>query len=469
MRRVALPSPVNVPASALLGVRWPAVPAAAGATALAIQFQLQQYQWWSADALRAHQLTQLAELLRHARATAPFWAKRLEDRDFDLRAPLTWDRFERLPLLTRRDLQDHEGDLRCRRVPDGHGPVFSTSTSGSTGQPVTVHKTEVANVFWRAITLREHLWHQRDLGAKLAMIRYVRDANAARPPRGARQDGWGPSTDWAYRTGPASLLAIRSDVKAQAKWLQRENPTYLLSYPSNLLLLARHFQRGDKPVPPSLRQIRTMSETLTPDTRRFCEEVFGVPIVDIYSTQEVGYVALQCPDHLGYHVQSETVIVEVLDDDGRPCRPGTVGRVVVTPLHNYAMPLIRYQVGDFAEVGEPCPCGRGLPVLKRILGRVRNMLTFPDGRRNWPVFADDQFVTIAPIRQYQFVQKTRERIEVRFVADRVVTPEEEDRFRALINGRLGYDFDLVFTYHPSIPRDVSGKFEDFKSEVEPLS
>jgi len=458
---------VNVPTSALPGVKWPAVPGGPGATALAVQFQLEQCQWWSSEALRAHQLGQVTELIRHAWSTAPFWRRRLGDAGLDPRAPLTWELFARLPLLTRRDVQDHAADLRCRRLPEGHGPVYSSSTSGSTGQPVTVDKSEVANLFWRAVTVREHLWHRRDLSAKLAMIRHVRDAEGARPPRGARQDGWGPSTDAIYRTGPASVLAIRSDVKAQAKWLRRENPTYLLTYPSNLLLLARHFQSGGKPVPPNLRQIRTMSETLTPGTRRICEEVFGVPIVDMYSTQEVGYLALQCPDHPHYHVQSETVVVEVLDDDGIPCAPGEVGRVVVTALHNHAMPLIRYEVGDYAQVGEPCPCGRGLPVLTRILGRVRNMLTFPDGRRNWPVFADDRFVTIAPIRQYQFVQKTPERIEVRFVADRVVTSEEEQRLRALINGRLGYDFDLVFTYPSHIPRDASGKFEDFRSEVVP--
>jgi phenylacetate-CoA ligase len=446
-------------------VTWPAVPAAAGATALAVQFQLEQYQWWSPDTLRAQQLAQATKLVRHAWSTAPYWTRRLGDLKFDPRAPLTWDTFARLPLLTRRDLQDHEGDLLSRQVPDGHGPVFTSSTSGSTGQPVTVVKTELANMFWRALTLREHLWHRRDLGAKLAMIRHVPDANAAKPPRGKHQVGWGPSTDVVYRTGPSVVLAIRSDVKAQAKWLRRENPTYLLTYPSNLLLLARHFQQRRKPVPKGLQEIRTMSEMLAPATRRVCEEVFGVPIVDMYSTQEVGYLALQCPDHPNYHVQSETVIVEVLDDGGHPCRPGDVGRVVVTPLHNYAMPLLRYEVGDYAEVGEPCPCGRGLPVLTRVMGRVRNMLTFPDGRRNWPVFADNQFVTIAPIRQYQFVQKTPARIEVRLVADRAVTSEEEERLRVLINGRLGYDFELVFRYPADIPRDASGKFEDFRSEV----
>src|SRR3546814_13116510 len=86
------------------------------------------------------------------------------------------------------------------------------------------------------------------------------------------------------------------------------------------------------------------------------------------------YLALQCPEHEHYHVQSEAVLLEVLDEEDRPCRPGEVGRVVVTPLTNFAMPMIRYAVGGLAAVGAPCPCGRGLPVLTRILGRARDKI-----------------------------------------------------------------------------------------------
>jgi phenylacetate-CoA ligase len=88
----------------------------------------------------------------------------------------------------------------------------------------------------------------------------------------------------------------------------------------------------------------------------------------MYSANETGYLALQCPLSGHYHVQSETVLVEVLDEVGRACRPGETGAVVVTPLQNFAMPLLRYSLGDFAEVGSPCACGRHLPVLKEILG-----------------------------------------------------------------------------------------------------
>ena len=139
---------------------------------------------------------------------------------------------------------------------------------------------------------------------------------------------------------------------------------------------------------------------------------------------------------------------------------------MVTPLHNFATPLIRYANGDYAEVGEPCDCGRGLPVLKRILGRVRNMLTLPDGRRIWPRLSETRYEEVAPIRQFQFVQKSRSRLEARLVADRPLTAaEEEQTRRPRPRPYRPPGFELAFCYHDRIARSAGGKFEDFRSEI----
>src|SRR5690606_38699430 len=112
----------------------------------------------------------------------------------------------------------------------------------------------------------------------------------------------------------------------QLAWLVQEAPAYLLTHPENLHALLRAAQSTRITVP-SLCHVRTVSETLRDETRALCDEVFGVPIVDLYSTQEVGYIALQCPQQCVYHVQSESVLVEVLDENDAPCAPGEVGRV----------------------------------------------------------------------------------------------------------------------------------------------
>jgi phenylacetate-CoA ligase len=194
-------------------------------------------------------------------------------------------------------------------------------------------------------------------------------------------------------------------------------------------------------------------------------EAWDVPLTDLYSASETGYLALQCPRHEHYHVQSESVLLEVLDDAGRPCAPGQVGRVVATPLHNFAMPLVRYDIGDFAEVGEPCDCGRGLPVLKRILGRVRNMLTTADGKRYWPVFGTRALMDAAPVLQHQFVQKAYDLVEARLVVGAPLTPAQEARFRERVQSQLPPGVQLRIAYRERLERSASGKFEDFVSEL----
>jgi len=199
----------------------------------------------------------------------------------------------------------------------------------------------------------------------------------------------------------------------------------------------------------------------------------GVPLVDIYSTREVGYIALQCPNHEHYHIQSEHVFVEVLNDEGEPCGPGEVGKVLVSSLHNLAMPLIRYDIGDYVEVGPLCPCGRGLPVIKRILGRTQNMLVMPSGKRRWPLLSSTTIagmLEVAPaIRQYQFVQKAPDLIELRLAVSQDLTSQQEASLVEWVHATFGAVFRVAFSYFDEVPRTAAGKFEEFICEVRPLS
>lgn len=187
--------------------------------------------------------------------------------------------------------------------------------------------------------------------------------------------------------------------------------------------------------------------------------------MDMYSAVEAGYLALQCPQHEHHHVQAESVFVEAIAEDGRACGPGETGRAVVTPMFNFAKPLIRYELGDFIEPGGRCPCGRGLPVLARILGRVRNMVTLPSGERFWPQLSALRYADVLPVRQHQIAQVAPDRLEVRLVADRRGTPAEEAQLREIIVKKIGYPFAIGFAYPEAIPRGRGGKFEQFKSEI----
>jgi phenylacetate-CoA ligase len=185
----------------------------------------------------------------------------------------------------------------------------------------------------------------------------------------------------------------------------------------------------------------------------------------MYSTNEVGYVALQCPVSGLYHVQSEDVMVEIVDDSGRPCSVGETGRVVVTSLHNFKMPLIRYDLGDYATVGENCHCGRTLPALERIVGRTRNMLKLPSGRTAWPGFPMDTLVRLDAIRELRMIQHSLEEIEVELVLARPLTATEETSLADAVRTRLRHPFRVRLTPVGRIERGPGHKREDFECRV----
>jgi phenylacetate-CoA ligase len=424
--------------------------------------QLEASQWWPPDRLADEQRAQIDLLVDHARRTIPWYR--------DLLPLVDREGFEaswrRVPILSRVDVQRHHDALRSTEPPPGHQQLRRVSTSGATGTSVSVDTTEVARLMWMAILLREHAWHRRDLSMRHVAVRLFGEKVDAAWPHGKRQADWGPPENIVYETGPSAMLDILASVRQQLEWLVSQDPEILLTFPTNALELAARCRSEGRSFP-NLKELRLVSEAIDPDARRFLSETWSVPVTDVYSAQEVGYIALQCPEHPHYHVQSESVYVEVIDDAGLPCRPGETGRVVVTSLHNFAMPLIRYDIGDYAEVGDACPCGRGLPVIKRIFGRVRNMVTLPSGERRWPNLAGPFYREIAPVLQHQIVQHDIDTIEARLVVERALSAHEEEALRALILRRLGHAFSLSLTYHPRIERGRSGKFEEFLSKVEP--
>jgi len=426
----------------------------------ALMQQLEHTQWLPAAAIALRQQQQLLEIAVHAEIHSVQFRSRMQAAGLRPQQLSTREGLRRLPVLRRRDVQAAGETLFCTQIPHAHAPVAESRTSGSSGEQVRVKRTAVSRLMWLAMTLREHLWQRRDFRGRLAIIRddYLQAEQVDWPT-------WGPPASLLFETGTSHALAVRAGVARQFDWLQSINPDYLLVYPTNLAaLLAQFEQRGLRL--PRLRQIRTINETLTPDVREAARRVLGAGIADTYSSAEAGVIALQCPESGLYHVMAETLVLEVLDEQGEACVPGQVGRVVVTDLHNFATPLIRYDLGDYAEMADACPCGRGLPALKRIAGRRRNMVRLPDGRSLWPAIGGLRYREIAPIRQFQFVQRERDAIEVRLVSDAPLSADQERRIGDLIREALDFAFKLQFTYFAEqIPRGPGGKFEEFICEL----
>lgn len=448
------PRPASLPVSV-----WPAVLPPKVAQKRWLLQRLQRSQWLPPEEVASGQLEQLSRLLRFAYAKVPFYRERLGAAGVDPSQDLTAADLSRIPVLDRADLQAG----RCNATPPKqHGSVTMNRTSGSSGMPVEVHVTDLYHLFYECNAARDNHWAGRDPAWTSAIIRRTGEE----PPAGGREgSGWALGPAWC-RDDPSRTViqSIRLTVGEQLDWLLELRPEVVVSYPSNLVAVAQRLQERGARIA-NQRQVVTIGEMLTPTAREIIGSGFGVPVVDIYSSEELGMIASPCPDGDGYHVHAESVLVEVLDDVGEPCEPGETGRLVISALQNFATPLIRYDIRDWAEQGGPCSCGRGLPVIRRILGRSRNMLVLPDGERRWPLTGYMRFGEVIPVRQFQFAQTSRERVQARLVADRPATPEDEAALARIIQDELGHPFEIEFVWLDELPTSPGGKFEEFVSEL----
>ncbi len=443
--------------SGVAGAIWPPVVTGEAAILAALLAELETSQWLSADEIAARQFEQLEAVVAHHACHSPHFRDRLAAAGMTVEEASSPAGFARLPLLTRRNIQTATGFF-SETLPPLHGPVTPVDTSGSTGEPLHVRRTALGRLDWLAMTMRDHRWHDRDLAGRFCAIRAHIDKTWV-------IDDWGPPASLLHHTGRSMGIPMTVPIAEQVKLIAEFRPTSLLVYPSNLTGILDQIA-GDGTTLDGISDIRTIGEILTDETRDRVRDVLGAGIADNYSSQEVGYVALQCPVSGLYHVMAETMIVEVLDGAGRPCNPGEIGRVVLTDLRNFASPLIRYEIADHAEAAAPCPCGRGLPTIARIRGRSRNLMVKPNGDRSWPQVGRNRFRALAGVIQYQFVQHTPQRIEVKLLLEAPIDAALEDELRRHVQKALGFPFDIDFTYlRERIETGPTGKFEEFVSRV----
>jgi phenylacetate-CoA ligase len=356
-----------------------------------------------------------------------------------------------LPILQRRDLQEAHESMRAR-LPDWKPEmIHTTRTSGSTGRPVSVER--FLPLYWPlhwAMLLTDNRWHGRDVDQPIAVI--VDAPNEQRP-------SWDGITQLLGHEGPAYLRnLVEHDPQTLVPWLEEVKARYLATTPTMATRLAEiALARGANI---SLTEIITFAETVKPELRRSAQEAFGAKVTDRYSCEELGVIALQCPRHDHYHVMSASVVVEIVDDEGRACAPGQPGRVLLTGLQSFAMPLIRYEVGDYAEWGGPCDCGITLPVIGRIWGRERSFIRLPDGSLRLARLTGEYWRAIAPIGEYRVLQYGDGLIEAFVTCERALSEAERGAMKAMLQKVLGYPFEVVVTQCEKIDWGSRWKRED---------
>ena len=187
------------------------------------------------------------------------------------------------------------------------------------------------------------------------------------------------------------------------------------------------------------------------------KESFGADTYCSYSSEETGRIALQCEPRGLYHINTEQVLVEIIDDNNNPCPRGTPGRVVLTALYSTAQPLIRYEIGDLAEFGGPCHCGRTLPTLSRILGRQYPIFIRPDGETFWVQFSHELIARNLQCKSYQIAQTGPLDFELRYVPHNAGSSRNLEFVRGIIQKNLGFEASLRIRSLDKIPVSASGK------------
>jgi phenylacetate-CoA ligase len=431
------------------------------AAQLRYQREFESTQFLPAAELRQLQWRRLRALLSHAHAHCPFYRERFERAGLspaDFRGP---EDLRALPVLEKLDLQQQGERLVARNWP--RADLIRNQTGGSTGTPVTFYLSRDRKCSRAAATLRHNRWAGWEVGDKAAVLWGA--------PRDRPADNWRARLRARLLRDPLWLdtAALSEATLAQfhaALWRQR--PRVIQAYARAAVLFARYLEAaGLRPYRP--HSLVTSAEVLEDDDRALLERVFGCPVFNRYGCREVSVLASECPAHSGMHVMAEGLYLEIETPAG-PAAPGQTGSILVTDLLNGAMPLIRYRIGDLgAWAPGQCPCGRGLPRLERVAGRVTDFLVGSDGRLVSGVFLATYVVAQRPsLGQVQIHQDRPGAVVYRLKPGPTFDPEAdrnylEEATRTYLGPRAGARVEVV----ADLPASPSGKFLFSRSSVTP--
>jgi phenylacetate-CoA ligase len=424
--------------------------------------RFQTSQWLPACIVQEEQRQALAYVLDHFGHQSSWFRDNYLSAEIQSLLDSGGNALQAIPITTRTVLQSRMKFSELYDAPAAHGELSTSWSSGTTGSPVSVRRTEVCLQYWMAYVLRDALNRRLDFGRRTC---FIRGGGTLEP---VFADSWRAPASLLFDTGASMVISAALDLSKLAWEIFRFRPAYLNAPPSIVRALARHGAEGKRALE-KIEKLQLYTEASTREERQELSEEFGIEVTDMYSTQEIGIIAFSCPKSGGYHVNSETLIVEIVKDNGEPCAIGEIGRVLITDLFNYATPLVRYELGDFAAWGEICSCGRTSPVVEKIYGRKRNLVRTPTGERYWP--------RIGPITRHlresynitacQFVQSSLSTITVRLALSRSLDDEAYEDISNVIRKWLRYQFEIEYEVHMEMLPEINGKkWEDYVNLVD---
>jgi phenylacetate-coenzyme A ligase PaaK-like adenylate-forming protein len=339
--------------------------------------ELKRSQWLTSPELRELQERKLRKLVHHAYHHVAYYRDAMDERGLRPEDIATLDDLSKLPLLDKDDVRE---GLYFDLLSDNHDKrrILKVTTSGSTAEPFVCYADQHQLEIRWAATQRSLEWTGYRFGDRQARLWHQTIGMAWHQVLRERIDAW-----LSRRIFIPAFEMSDADAARALKRLERHRPALVDGYAECLNYLADYVRRHQPLLRTSPKGVVSSAQVLPEESRQAIESAFHTHVFDKYGSREFSGIAYECEAHQGHHVVAESYVVEVLKD-GRPVRPGELGEVVVTDLNNFCMPFIRYRIGDLAEAVDPleaCPCGRGLPRLGRIEGRIQSMIVGADGHR----------------------------------------------------------------------------------------
>jgi len=409
------------------------------------------------------QKAQLRNLLTHAIQRSPFWRDRMR-----MRTPES--KLSTLPILTRSDLQrqvTQEGSLL--RASDGYEST-EHATSGSSGMPVRFFVSNMNARYNSARTLMHAFSEGKDLSRNFTTIRTAKEnLKAAMESRFGfvveKKPSWlGGALSTILAAGRHKIIAhLDPDLPALIRELRKDPVGYLVLNPR---MLAMIFSRYDAKV---LREFEVsectlFGESADPAVVQAVRDQ-GIPVRSSYSAEEVGQIGFECAACAGhYHITTSNVIVEVVDVS-HDVEGTKLGRVLVTHLHSYATPFIRYDLGDLGLLKDSCPCGHDGPTLHKLHGRATSALKRPDGTLRLFHIRGPEFLRAVEFSEFRIRQVEIDRITVELGGREQLSPEEVESAVRFLRARAGNEFTIDVIARPAIDWGESAKRQSFRCEV----
>lgn len=414
--------------------------------------RLLRSQWATEKALQQTQVRKLRRVLAHAYEHVDYYRKRFDEAGFHPDDFQSLNDLKRIPITGKSSLLKFSSDQRtAANIPESE--LIPLSTAGSTGHPLNF-KVSRREKFLRVVTeWRAMSAHGVRLTDKLLQFRNTRHVYRDR--------------FWFQQFGimRRKFVHFGEPIERKIRLIEQWKPTLLQGYPSVLLDIVYHMREerlGRLP----LRYLVSCGEVLDSHARQMLESAFQVPLIDHYGAMEFGYLAWQCPEFEGLHLNDDLFVFEILRD-GEPVDEGEEGEIVVTSLDQFAMPFIRYRLGDRGRMlGRHCPCGRGLSSIELLMGRTTDRILRRDGSEVNPHLFHLLYHEVRGLFQYQIIQESAEAFRVRFVPlQDIDSGPLKRRFQEKIDEIMGYPVTIAFESVEHFGPGETGKLKLVQSRI----